>query len=227
MIHMHCVVFWIKQFVNKNRMIMYVALDIESFGPRLDDPVVAIGYVVGDESGHIKESGVICIEADVKQIEQQCYDQFWVHQQALLKRIQEHAIPSPDAWFTFKEWIDGLETKYPDDTIIFLSDNPVYDIGKLDFHLYMYTQRAPLRYTTLLKYRSIEDPSEQLEGWSRAAAKCSCAVDFVRRTSPNGATKDDTTSRVKSPTTMIMSHWPEDDARQIYELRMALSGSSE
>lgn len=185
--------------------IIYLALDIEGTGARLDAPIVAIGYCLGDEAERIIEKHTFCLKMppDVG-VEENCQKYFWDKHPDLWKRIEREAKPANTVAHQFVDFINELETRFPEESykIELLSDNPAYDITKLDFFVWNYTRRYPIRYSSTGGYRTISDPSEQGkalpnedECWEIAVSKCQ------------------------------HDHWPENDAEQIYHLFMQVQKS--
>ena len=68
-----------------------------------------------------------------------------------------------DMAIEIQNYLDGLETKYPNMKIKIVSDNPCFDLGKVDWLLDHYTDRLGVRYSFNGAYRSVEDPTEQLK----------------------------------------------------------------
>lgn len=179
------------------KSIVCVSLDIEGTGDRFDAPIAAIGCVVGDAYGTVFERRCWCIKLDESEIEPRCKLEFWDKQKGLWERIQKDAKPEAEATANFVSFWNHLELTYPSELFKWkiLSDNPAYDITRIDYLVWKHLKRLPIRYTTAGVYRSIEDPSEQAYGtldesvcWKRAEAKCK------------------------------HTHWPLDDAEFIYHL---------
>lgn len=151
---------------------MFVAIDIEKTGALLDDPVIAIGVVVGDASiAHVvvKRRWCLPVPAD-ENIERKCFDEFWndpkhPENYVVLQQIRKEVrfLTEEAGIQDFYKFLKSLEVLWPGDQITFLSDNPAYDIGSLDHLIAKYLHALPLRYTLDSQYRSITDPSEQLD----------------------------------------------------------------
>lgn len=187
--------------MSSNNTEIYVAIDIEAFGPALDAPVVAVGYCVGDRKT-ILENDLFCFPADRKEMEAKCKEQFWDKNPDLLPRIEVNAtLPVQDQWLAFQKWLDGLEDRYPNREIIFISDNPRFDLGKIDYQLKKYCGRIPCVYLPKSGYCSTEDPWERL-----------CAIPKKKKAEIIASTGQ----KVQH------THWPVDDARYIYTLHMEL-----
>jgi hypothetical protein len=125
--------------------------------------------------------------------EERCWEEFWARkdergnrpQLDILRRIQEKATQARDElakkrgdatvdvivfaehmWEQFRDYLDGLEDEYPDWNVRIVSDNPSFDLGRLDHELYARFGRLPVRYAVKnpkgAVYRWVCDPSEQL-----------------------------------------------------------------
>jgi len=155
-----------------------VAVDIEKTGHLLTrHPVVSFGLVVGELDGKILERLKVNFKVkwpqenetenkgDLHDFEERCWTEFWLPN---LEKFQPNCTSNPDpisqaeGWSKIANFINELETKYKNRKIVFLSDNPSFDVANIDYYLEFYANRAPMRYTTGLKYRSIQDPTEQL-----------------------------------------------------------------
>lgn len=142
---------------------VYVAFDIEAGGSGYNHPVIAVGVCYGTANQYQKKRWVI--QFDIKDFEERCYKEFWSYNMDLLDKLKKEAVDKKIAWREIREFIDNLEILFPADKyrVIFVSDNPAYDISRIDFMLFLFEQRLPLRYTKEGKYRRISDPSEQMK----------------------------------------------------------------
>jgi hypothetical protein len=98
--------------------------------------------------------------------EERCWREFWSKQPDTLRQIlQAEAVQLKNAMDTLVSWLNELEILYPsssDYKIKFLSDNPSFDIGNLDFYLKIHCGRRALRYSNNGTYRSVENPDDML-----------------------------------------------------------------
>ncbi len=139
----------------------YIAIDIEKAGKRLDDAILAIGICIGDDKGTVYEKKLWCLKMpEGKDFEKRCYSEFWTKNMDVLNLIKSQEQDIAEVMKEFAEFIDGLEERFHRYT--FVSDNPAFDIGHLDYYLQTYADRSPLRYTKQGQYRKISDPSEQI-----------------------------------------------------------------
>ena len=147
---------------DKPKQRVYVAFDIESAGADLHSPVLAVGVCHGTRFEDRKKQRW-CMKFQRSEIEKRCMDEFWSKHEDILSRIEKEARDTDIVWKEIAQFIDGLETLYPHEThkIIFVSDNPAFDITLIDVNLKRTVGRLPLRYTTAGVYRVINDPSEQ------------------------------------------------------------------
>jgi hypothetical protein len=183
----------------------YVAFDIESAGSDLDRPVLAVGVCHGT---NLIDYGKRrwCIEFQRAQIEKRCMDEFWSKHEDILQTIEKEARNPYIVWKQIARFIDDLETLYPREThdIIFVSDNPAFDIALIDRNLKSMVDRLPLRYTKDGMYRTISDPSEQRRWFPKRKE----LDEFVKENS-------------------IHDHLPDNDAEQIYLMQVFMEGYHE
>jgi hypothetical protein len=153
-----------------------VAIDTEGAGDTLAHNVIQIGLAIGTNLQDMKK-WYVCIKPDCE-FGDRCLKEFWEandENKATLKRILAVAVEPTVAWDMFNKKLDALE-KASDD-LRWVSDNPSYDIGRIDYNLFtrsppMHTKRPfrelPIRYTRAGKYRTVSDPSEQIKGLPKA-----------------------------------------------------------
>lgn len=150
-----------------------VSVDIEKTGHMLAaHPVVSVGFVVGDTKGIIYDRLKINFQVAwptddcLGDFEERCWTEFWVKNPDAQKACKTNPDPidRKEGWMKVAAFLDALETKFPapEFKIKFLSDNASFDVGNIDYCLEKYAQRQPMRYSTDLKYRSIQDPTEQM-----------------------------------------------------------------
>lgn len=148
-----------------------VAIDIEKSGAMpLVHPIVSIGVCVGDEAGTVIEKRRFNFKVNWKSeqlggdFEDRCWEEFWSKQpQGLIRLLQEDAQEPRECMKQFEQWLNGLEDRFKNTKIKFLSDNPSFDIGAIDVYLDRYCSRLPMRYSSTKKYRGIDNPSDMLE----------------------------------------------------------------
>ena len=139
----------------------YLAVDIEKTGPNLiKHPVISIGMVLGDANGNVIAKHKINLLVDWPKDNQyfkfdpRCFTEFWEKNPSAILACRESPEPIEQA-AGFKQLNDLLlmyESKYD---LVFLTDNASFDIATLDYNLELYCNRAPMRYTSKGKYRSI------------------------------------------------------------------------
>jgi hypothetical protein len=192
-----------------DRSVRYVAFDIEKFGARFFDPVVAIGYCIGTPDGDILDSGIFCMKHHVSEMEPRCKEQFWDKQpEESMKRLFARMKPAKEEWNRFRDWFENLPTKYKDHELVLLSDHPSFDIAAISAGLTEYTGRNyPINYMgreghEQLTYCSVQDPSERLEMLSEIKQA------FIKG--------------VLHAKGYDMTHWAEDDAKYIFQLQCSV-----
>jgi hypothetical protein len=159
---------------------IYVALDIEKCGPMMSrHPVVSIGYCVGNRHGRVYQLGKFNLHVkwpefdasdevvDWGDFEPACWRQFWSHQPSeLLFALQINTMTQADGFTEFARWLHHLETvMFPRHRIVFVSDNPSFDIGTIDYNLERYCGQLPVRYSrTCDVYRQVQSPVDMVRG---------------------------------------------------------------
>lgn len=196
----------------------YVAFDIETAGCRVaKHPIIAIGYVVGDESGNVLEKGCFkfdvewytvdptnpLIVTDYKQFEPRCVKEFWNNPEHpnmhnIINKLKDGAKPVHEEMQRFCAWLNGLEKTYVGHRIKFLSDNPSFDIAFIDYNLDKYCDRNPLRFTIENRYRAIDCPDDMVSmlPGDRVTAALNMFMDA----------------------SVVHDHYPSNDAHYIYSV---------
>jgi len=180
---------------------VYLSVDLESGGSHFDNDDVAVGFFVGEpcditDDGEPREieRRRFVLPYKVSTFEERCKKEFWDKNPILLENLG----PSPyntkdEAWKDIARYLDDLHERY---YVTILSDNPAFDIGRIDHNLYWYAGRLPMRYTPKGDYRPVSDPSEQLK---------MCPYWFQKE--------------FKRRFKHLHSHFPEEDAEYIYTLQ--------
>lgn len=147
---------------------VFVAFDIEHTGETL----LAIGMCVGNELGQVLQKKRVNVSVKwpdgdlLGDFEPRCWNEFWSKQpQSLIDTLKTNAVSLKDAIDMLVDWLNELERLYPptDYKIKFLSDNPSFDIGNLDWYLKTQCGRRALRYSNDGTYRSVKNPNDMLE----------------------------------------------------------------
>jgi hypothetical protein len=147
---------------------IFIAFDIEHTGETL----LAIGMCVGNEKGHVLQKKRINVRVkwpdseSLGDFDNRCWSEFWSKQpQSLITTLQTGAVSLKDAMDALVSWLNELEILYPsrDYKIKFLSDNPSFDIGNLDWYLKTQCGRRALRYSSDGTYRAVENPDDMLD----------------------------------------------------------------
>jgi hypothetical protein len=93
--------------------------------------------------------------SDYGDFEKKTVDEFWNRVPIDTQELRINAKPASEAWADIAEFIDNLETEYPDAEIIFLTDNNSFDTANIDYNLELYTKRQPMRFSTTGVYRKV------------------------------------------------------------------------
>lgn len=155
---------------------IFVSIDIETTGPLTwRDSVVSVGFFIGDDAGN--ELDVFRVNFDVDwpvfrkcghcgscdspitygDFDKQCWDEFWSKQPIdMIEACKADARPGGIGWSAIYAYLRHLNKKYGDD-IVFVTDNPSFDIAFLDHNLTTNcTLSQPIRYSTITgAYRQI------------------------------------------------------------------------
>jgi hypothetical protein len=146
----------------KNDETLYIAFDVEAKGDRITDPIIEIGVAWGTSAKNIQKMP-LCLDYKNVPFQERCYNEFWSKQTDNLKRIETAAKNPKEQLTLLMKTMDSFEEKYAN--IKLVSDNPAYDIAKIDYALFTVLQRfLGVRYDSKGNYRSISDPSEQIKG---------------------------------------------------------------
>jgi hypothetical protein len=200
---------------------LYVVFDIEKAGTPTKFPIVAVGYVAGDQNGRIVSQGRQCIQvewprrdsegkiADYGDFSPSCWEGFWCRlPQDTIKMFQEKAIPKEHAWNAVHQWFLDLQRKYDD--IILVSDNPAFDIAEVQMCLEKPHELAGRSEFQALR-TSIKDPLVYRDVY--------CADTIMMQF--DRATRKWITDRVAA--VVKHDHDPMNDAENIYRTYLAAS----
>lgn len=153
------------------KKIILVAVDIERTGSfMIKNKTLSIGFYIGDGIGNKLSThkfnttvkwpkyGEETEILDYGDFEPRCWDEFWVKlQHSIVEKCVENAKSEKETWTEVADFLNDLEIKYPESEyeIKFLSDNPAFDIGNIDYGLEKYANRLPMRYSSKGVYRSV------------------------------------------------------------------------
>ena len=188
----------------------YLSIDIEGRGSSLSNPITAIGVFFAptdDPSMALKQRWALQpLPGQVD--EARCVREFWSRFPQVDEWIRKNARPAADVMAEFQEWCRAaVATAGTPGNITLVSDCPDYDIGRLD-HLghITGTWNNTIRYLGGTTRHSLVDPSERFEQLVPGAARYYEGWAYER----GGRTR-----RLLEPT-----HFPDDDAEQIYYLQL-------
>jgi hypothetical protein len=148
----------------------YVAVDTEGLGDNMFKyPTIAVAFVAMDPRGNVlhKWQTYMPYEVDEKIIEPRCFKEFWNNPEKckpeVYAALQEKCRKSPhksvaDGWQAVSDQIDEIYTKFSDNRVVWISDCPDYDVGRIEAYLAYYTQRPQgLRYNQKGERHSVKD----------------------------------------------------------------------
>lgn len=155
-------------------MTTYIAFDIEKAGCGLiGHPIFSIGICVGDADGNVLQKKRINLRIgwplvddngrikNYGSFEPRCWDQFWSKQpKDLVEQLKSGAVDQHEGFASFSRFLDTFEDNAE---VVFLSDNPSFDIATLDANLERYSNRMPLRYSASWAYRTVVDTDSVMD----------------------------------------------------------------
>jgi hypothetical protein len=105
--------------------------------------------------------------------EPRCWHEFWAPRPELQDFIKQNVVSPQEAMLQFAKMLADLEIEFPENRfkIKVLSDNPSFDVGRLDMYLDKYVQRMPVRYSGLHRYRSVDAPDDMLSVFPKEVVK--------------------------------------------------------
>jgi hypothetical protein len=186
----------LEDYVDKSNKQIYVAFDIETGGAGFQHPVIAVGVCYGNVYGYYKKRW--CIEFNTNDFEKKCYEEFWTKHEDILDDIRKEAVDSKSAWNEIGQFLDRLSDKYPNSNIVILSDNPAFDLSRIDYELFTRLGRLGCRH--IGKYRRVMDPTEQRTFFPRKVEM----KELVKKLAPH-------------------THYPDDDAEGIFLQQIILN----
>lgn len=153
--------------------VVLVGVDIEKTGSFLiQNPTMSVGFYLTDLDGTelLKRKFNIRVQWPTQDsfgdFEPRCWTEFWSKQPDEIRDACLHK-PEADApekvWLEIAAFIDSLEVHFPTSKVVFLSDNASFDVASIDYALEKYAKRAPMRYSTSGKYRSIKAADDMLD----------------------------------------------------------------
>jgi hypothetical protein len=178
----------------------YWVIDIEKSGDVTPLGIVAVASLLGDTEGNIIKEQVVCFKVPKESdFEERCWKEFWNKpgMRAILDRIIKESKSTASCLKDIEEFKAAAEKEFPGRNLTIVSDNPAFDIADLDYLRYTLSDAKKLRYTAEGTYRSISDPSEQLEALGLyKKAKAEIEAKFPH------------------------DHWPGNDVRHIYHMQL-------
>lgn len=177
-----------------------LALDVESAGRSFDHPLLAVGFCFGGEQKVVEKRLWKISMLEGWTFEPRCKAEFWDKHPERLAALQSGAQSPSRVAAEISVYLADLVARFEPDgvrRIEIVSDNPAFDVAKLDYFLYTNTvhragEYVPFRYFGD-RYRNVVDPSERIEAFE--------AWQGYERWRPAGVGHD---------------HSPENDAEDIF-----------
>lgn len=197
--------------MNKNKLL--IAVDIETSGCQFSKHgILAIGFCIGDLNNiHNNNKYRINFALDENIVfEKRCMDEFWSKNMNKLEELKKDQYSPKQGIQKFIDYIDNFEKTFE---LIFISDNPTFDFGFINYYLDKYLDRRPLSFNSIdNSYRPLFDTDCYTRGvlnldysniWTSDA-------DIINKLN------------IKLPNNIIHDHLPENDAEYILELHKAV-----
>lgn len=151
--------------VKQKLQTILIGVDIEKTGKMLmKHPVVSIGFAVCNDMAELIDSRRINFavnwkpESEGGDFEDRCWTEFWsTLPHSIIDACKVDAHTQEEGWRSVAVWLDSLEQIYPPEQykIMFINDNPSFDIANIDYNLDRFVNRPPMRYTSTGQYRTI------------------------------------------------------------------------
>jgi hypothetical protein len=123
-----------------------VAFDLEGAGDRTsENPTVQIGAVIKASDGTTLAEFQEIGRCDLDQYEPRCVDEFWSKVDEDSRKRKRFA-KAQDAYHMWKHFSDWIVENTKGRKIVFVSDNPGYDVGVANQNLDRYFRGKSLRY---------------------------------------------------------------------------------
>lgn len=126
-----------------NKPLTFLAIDIETTGPYyIKNHIMAIGYVFLDSDGNVLMKKRISLEFDDTTFTYQCF-KFWSRGNNMdkVKQFKKDAV---DVKSGLWEFVNDLNAFNLYCNTIIVSDNPLFDIGFINYYLEKYIEHEPI-----------------------------------------------------------------------------------
>ena len=150
-----------------------VAVDIEKRGPSAEHSINAVGFAYRCPRTQRIVKRAFYFKGNDAGFQRKTQDEFWSRYPDLLRFIEERAADSASEWKRVDQWLDELarDAKTDGYEVLWVSDNPAYDVGAIDAELLEYLRRLPLRYDSEGEYRRVRDTTAALYALGSATAE--------------------------------------------------------
>lgn len=142
-----------------------VGVDIEKAGKNLiRHPVVSVAFAVCNDNAELLTAERFnfnvnwALQSNGGDFEDTCWHEFWSKLPTeVVEACKVNTMAQDHGWRAVAAWLNELEMTYPtpEYKIIFINDNPSFDIANIDYNLEHYANRHPMRYTSNGEYRTI------------------------------------------------------------------------
>jgi len=199
-----------------HRSVALVAIDIEARGQNMiRHGILSIGYCLGLASGYeVLECGRISLlPLPGQSYEDRCLQEFWSKNEMIKKKLEAEAVSSASGIAEFHSLLVKWDKAYD---LHVISDHPAFDIGFVNYYLALFGHRSMSfkAGTEASEYRGIYDT----DGYIRGRAK----LDYDTPWTLSGKLETEMGICVRNKAT----HFPDDDARVIYESHVKIVGAS-
>lgn len=127
-----------------------IAIDIETTGAFLiKNKVCSIAFYIGDDQQNELEKHKFNLKVewpnlesnDYHDFEKKCWDEFWSKQDTTL--VTDNVLEQESGWLQIYQMLQNVCSKY--DNIVFVTDNPSFDISFINYSFEKYLDKPPLR----------------------------------------------------------------------------------
>lgn len=190
-----------------------LAIDIETSGPRPSkDFILSIGWCLGTTDGRIIDNSRIDFKPPLDAtFDQFTFDNFWKNHRTKLSTFTTTGRNHVTAISDFATVIDTFDGEYD---LRIITDNPAFDMGFINYAFDIHLNRLPITY--LLNDQRYYRPIFDTDSFNRA---------FLGQQHDQMWTSDsDVIAKLGSEIDVAdHDHWPENDARHIYKLHVAVT----
>ena len=182
-----------------------LALDIEARGPSIKDHgILSIGYCLGRaDKFEILESARISMKPlPGQEYDPKCLEEFWSRHEEIKERLEKEAQQSASAMYYFDNLLHSWDATYQ---VHIVADFSAFDLGFIDQYLVQFGLDPLTSTRGSGKFRPLYDT----DSYARGAR----GMDYSNPWTSDAETASELGFEVGSQST----HYPDEDARHVYE----------